>query len=179
MWAMEVTKKPQKLYLIWSRELDRYKIGISVDPESRLKELQTSSPSILEMIAFKNVKDARNAEAALHKKYASANVTGEWFELSDQDVVDLVRQWDIDLGVHWKKRNAEKIEVGTVALYSPDGKSFCLACVKEFSVNDNRAVVEIYDNYMYPYAARGSTVNLFADEVRTNIVDALRNKMTI
>ena len=69
-----------------------YKIGISKNPTYREKTLQSEKPTI-EMIAFKkfpNRKIAKSFEKALHSSYDSNRIRGEWFDLNQAEVNDIV-----------------------------------------------------------------------------------------
>jgi hypothetical protein len=80
-----ITKTPDYetyLYFIEAVGLKRVKIGVSKDPEERLKQLQTGSPISLSMVA-KCPGDV-NIERSLHKKLSEYRVDGEWFHLSDK-----------------------------------------------------------------------------------------------
>ena len=59
------------------------KIGRACDPVKRLKELQTSSPAVLTILA--TIPD-ENDDFAYHRKFAVYHLRGEWF----QPVGDLV-----------------------------------------------------------------------------------------
>lgn len=75
------------VYLVKAEELNQYKIGRSRTPDIRLKELQKQSPIKLTLIHLIECQDAAVAETYLHKRFAKCRVGGEWFELSNKDVV--------------------------------------------------------------------------------------------
>jgi hypothetical protein len=67
------------------------KIGISNRPEYRERTLQSEKPTI-ELLCAKQYPSRTIAEAiegALHKAFGEKRLRGEWFNLSDQDVIDL------------------------------------------------------------------------------------------
>lgn len=68
----------QYLYLIQSNQY--HKIGIANDVRSRLAQLQTGNPVKLQLVTCWGFEDAISVERALHQKYASYRVNGEWFE---------------------------------------------------------------------------------------------------
>lgn len=77
------------LYLI--RVGDKYKIGISNNPESRLAQIQTGShlpAEILEVCWFDSRGLAEWAESLLHDGLAEFRVRGEWFDLKEQPSLD-------------------------------------------------------------------------------------------
>jgi hypothetical protein len=80
------------LYLMKDTSNDMHKIGISNKPEYREKTLQSEKPTI-EMVcnkSYPNRKIAMAFEQALHGAYADKRVRGEWFNLSSQEVIDVM-----------------------------------------------------------------------------------------
>lgn len=67
-----------KTYLIVSDE--HVKIGRSIDPDSRMRSIQTGNPKPLEIAAVIN----GNVEADLHRRFASYRESGEWFRLDGE-----------------------------------------------------------------------------------------------
>ena len=60
------------------------KVGVSVDVDKRLKDLQTSCPDKLLTIArvsFPNRKLANRAEGFAHEAWSKNRIHGEWFEM--------------------------------------------------------------------------------------------------
>lgn len=79
--------KPKKyLYLIQCNNSNFYKIGISENPEERLRTLQPSCPYPLILIYKKQFKAANKIERFLHKRYKSKRGMGEWFELPAKEI---------------------------------------------------------------------------------------------
>lgn len=93
-------KKLQKIYLIYCEYNRLYKIGISVSPEKRIKQLQTASPYRLSISAVYECKyKASKVEKILHNILKSKKVPdnfeydftlleGEWFNLNVYDVLN-------------------------------------------------------------------------------------------
>jgi hypothetical protein len=59
------------------------KIGISSDPESRLKTLQTGSPKDLKLSFSFPVPDDKELEVYLHQRFEDRRLNGEWFDFSN------------------------------------------------------------------------------------------------
>lgn len=104
------------VYLIKSHETGFIKIGFSKDPLARLECLQTSSPSLLYLLATLKCSNPRSIEKSIHNHFASKRINGEWFSLSDSDLSTLFASykaglnWDVydhhwsdDLVCSWKK----------------------------------------------------------------------------
>ena len=79
------------LYLIQCDNSNFYKVGISEDPEERLKALQVGCPYPLVLIYKKYLKNAFRVEKALHKSLKNKQEIGEWFRLS-KDEIKLIQQ---------------------------------------------------------------------------------------
>ena len=69
------------VYLIHAEGTSRYKIGRSVNPISRMSDIQKQAPYPLKIVKSFWTLDAIADEAYLHKCYAEYRVFGEWFEL--------------------------------------------------------------------------------------------------
>lgn len=78
------------IYLI-SNNLQKFKIGISKDPDRRIKELQTGNDSNLFIInKYYSPKYHRKIEKALHKTYGYCNILNEWFELENDKALSFI-----------------------------------------------------------------------------------------
>ena len=75
------------VYLINMQDTAFYKIGMSLDPQIRLRTLQTGNPYPLQIINTRAVPDMRSAETRLHRQFEAQRVpnpnTREWFDFSD------------------------------------------------------------------------------------------------
>jgi hypothetical protein len=72
--------KEVKTYLIYEVSSKLYKIGKSVNPENRMKSIQTSGETKLIHVINRDI------ENKLHRRFKDKRVHNEWFELSDKDV---------------------------------------------------------------------------------------------
>ena len=90
--------KPHKIYLIHCKIIDLYKIGISINPQKRIKQLQTGTPYELSIINIYESKYPFKVEKTLHNTFSSKKtpdnfqydfewLNGEWFNLSIEDVI--------------------------------------------------------------------------------------------
>jgi hypothetical protein len=96
---LTVPKKPRKIYLIYCKNINLYKIGLSVNPEKRLKQLQTGTPYELNIVSLYDSKYPFKTESILHKSLISKKVAedfqfnfeylkGEWFNLSSDEILN-------------------------------------------------------------------------------------------
>lgn len=70
---------PDKVYFIASVD-GPIKIGTAVDPDSRLRGLQTASPARLNLLAV--IDGGADIERGLHRRFAADRLSGEWFNPS-------------------------------------------------------------------------------------------------
>lgn len=75
------------VYLIHMENTTFYKIGMSLDPEIRLRTLQTGNPLPLYLLNTQAVQDMRSTELDLHRRFEDHRVPNlnvrEWFDLGD------------------------------------------------------------------------------------------------
>ena len=69
---------------------DYHKIGLSVDPKNRRQQIATGMPFNVELIHTISTDDMKKAEKHLHKLFAEKRVGGEWFELDEADVEQIM-----------------------------------------------------------------------------------------
>jgi hypothetical protein len=70
----------EKVYFILNPITNHVKIGTSRKPLQRLRDLQTSSPGRLVLLA--TIPGDRRMESLFHRHYESCRVSGEWFQLT-------------------------------------------------------------------------------------------------
>lgn len=68
------------VYAIRETESGRVKLGISRDPERRLKTLQTGNSQKLELVGTRIAPNRFDDETEVHKLNSDSHVRGEWFE---------------------------------------------------------------------------------------------------
>lgn len=90
----EPKKKPKSyVYLMECNGI--YKIGVAKDVEKRRKQLQTSTPFQIETRGKSMLmEDAYKEEERLHEYYAQYNIGGEWFDLPEMVVLDILVGFD-------------------------------------------------------------------------------------
>ena len=89
----EDTEEACFVYLMVDTSNGYHKIGISNHPEYREKTLQSEKPTIEKICAkqFPSRQIATAIESALHSTFASKRIRGEWFNLSDADVSQIIQ----------------------------------------------------------------------------------------
>ena len=86
---MITENKKMFLYIIKCNEF--YKIGISYEPYCRIDNMQTSNPFKLELIFKKQFNNVLKIEKELHKLFINKREIGEWFKLSEKDLLKIDR----------------------------------------------------------------------------------------
>jgi hypothetical protein len=79
----------QKTYIMHDKSTDLYKIGKSVNIDFREKTLAGQIPKIETILYFDN-----DIESILHQKYKEKRQRGEWFNLSADDILELIEQFN-------------------------------------------------------------------------------------
>lgn len=64
----------------------KYKIGISLNPEKRISQLQTGNPDQLKLIDKYKSDIAERIEKTIHRQYSYLKKEGEWFDLNIDDI---------------------------------------------------------------------------------------------
>ncbi|MEV7282654.1 GIY-YIG nuclease family protein [Streptomyces sp. NPDC093111] len=73
-----------QVYLIGSTDSSLVKIGWTDNPNRRLRDLQTGSPVVLQLLAV--FEGGPIVEAELHRRFADKRRHGEWFDLGPDPV---------------------------------------------------------------------------------------------
>ena len=64
-----------------------YKIGKAKDVQRRIKQLQTGNPLEIELVCYRRFANVFEVESFLHYLFSSNRVRGEWFTLSQFQVI--------------------------------------------------------------------------------------------
>ena len=84
-------------YVIYDGGTGLYKIGASADPEKRLSQLKTATPTSLTLEHAIPTDDMYELEEIIHVHFEDKRVTGEWFKLDQDDLYELIN-WGEDNG---------------------------------------------------------------------------------
>jgi len=84
------------------------KIGRAADIRRRLRALQTGNPKELKVVGWIVSENDTRTERSLHRRYAHANVGGEWFALQPADILGDLQAAGMDGFV---AKNADAFEV--------------------------------------------------------------------
>ncbi len=78
-----------KKYVYIMKSNEYYKIGVSSNPQKRLKELQTGNPVEIEIVNSWKVRFAMELEKKLHDLFDRERVRLEWFKLDNEDLENI------------------------------------------------------------------------------------------
>lgn len=77
------------IYLITNQK-GHYKIGVSKNPDKRIKSMETGNPDDLVIFYRYKTKNAHKIERILHRLFESYKVKLEWFELPIYEVRNFI-----------------------------------------------------------------------------------------
>jgi hypothetical protein len=78
-----------KVYLIKTEEQDYYKIGMTKKSvNERIEQLQVGSAEPLEFVCEFETRHFKRVEKRLHMLFSSKRMEGEWFALTEEDVMN-------------------------------------------------------------------------------------------
>jgi len=86
-------QEPRKVYLIESiiNNKCQYKIGVSKNPDKRLKQHKTSNPNDLLILHEFKSNWPFKIESTLKRMYNNNSIDGEWYELSKNQVDNFIK----------------------------------------------------------------------------------------
>lgn len=98
------------VYFIGSPIFGWYKIGKSITPEVRIKDLGILLPFKVEVISVWSAQNHHAMEKALHEIYATNRINGEWFEFSRKDAYDVVNKIPAETRIYSKYNDTDKFD---------------------------------------------------------------------
>jgi hypothetical protein len=79
------------VYLICDPSNDSFKIGVTRDINNdRLKKLQTGNSTELHIVSIYKCNYPFRLETMLHKRFINKRILNEWFELSNDEVINFI-----------------------------------------------------------------------------------------
>ena len=89
-------------YAVLAEKTNLVKIGHSIEPQKRLRDLQIASPDVLSIIA---IVVGRDKEQIWHNKFSELRSHGEWFKYKEP-LVSFLKEFAVD---NDDKKNEEKL----------------------------------------------------------------------
>ena len=160
------------VYLIQAGESFRFKIGRSVNPVRRIKEMQVGSPIALKLLCQKKCRDMCLQESRWHEIFGCSRKHGEWFDLDEKQLPKIVFALKGDIGVHFTKRTVDNLRVGEKYYISWDSRKVEEVILLELPEKDGHPTVSVRR------LKTGSIHSLYPDEIRESPVSAIFNRVT-
>lgn len=85
------------VYFILGADSGRFKIGRALDVEKRIKAMQTGCSETLSVYGVLPAVSPAALERALHKRFASCRVQGEWFS-GAEEIAEFVDMYGYECG---------------------------------------------------------------------------------
>lgn len=90
------SKKDKNNYIYLASDNSGYtKIGQTKNVKARISNLKTANPNIYCFLYFKEGVNV-GIEKALHNEFENKRISGEWFDLSKNDIRKIINDWCID-----------------------------------------------------------------------------------
>ena len=80
------------VYLIGSRRFGWFKIGKSLSPKLRIKNLGILLPFKIHVLSVWGTSNHTLLESLMHERYADKAINGEWFSFSSKDLLEIMDQ---------------------------------------------------------------------------------------
>ena len=107
-----------RIYLLKDNDTGFIKIGSSVNPLRRYNEIANQTVSVIGSSKNRDYKliwysDAtiRIKEKELHDRFSFKNVNGEWFDLTEQDIIDIKKEFKEDNSTYVERTENENINI--------------------------------------------------------------------
>jgi len=91
-----------EIYLLYVPDLNAYKVGVSKNTKTRIKQLQTGCPYLIEVKSIFKSEFAYKLEKALHNEFSSYKIDvneiylkGEWFSLNQDQINNFINKCNI------------------------------------------------------------------------------------
>lgn len=86
------------IYFISQMDTEKTKVGITNNLPRRMRQIQTGNDkplSLIGYIEYDTRTEARAEERRIHKLWQTKRLAGEWFDLTETDIDELARIYDI------------------------------------------------------------------------------------
>lgn len=88
------------VYVMGASPLGPCKVGVSDNPRSRLKGVQTDHQERLSLFYYKGIMRAREVEKASHHLLRDRHLHGEWFNVSVEEALVAINKAADNIGAH-------------------------------------------------------------------------------
>lgn len=98
------------VYLIGTSTFGWYKIGKSITPEIRIKDLGILLPFKLQIFGVWYAENHHLMEKALHEMYKTSRINGEWFEFTKQEVYQVFNNIPTETRIYPTDNNSNSFD---------------------------------------------------------------------
>lgn len=176
----------KKIYVMKSG--DAYKIGVSIEPEARLKNLKIGNPYLKLVYQSQNLSNGYAVEALIHKKISSHKISNEWFAGIDENEIVRIVDEIVSSEGKTENKNIDKNSSAnpTIIYFVSNGKRIS---IEEYA---NQIEKEIKDMQIenaeidkFAYSLKGYYVpNVFTDTIlmsvfKTNSITEIQEMLGI
>lgn len=88
------------VYLIGTPIFGWYKIGKSITPEVRVKDLGILLPFKIKVLGVWSAQNHHLMETTLHEMYAAHRINGEWFEFSKKEAYEVFNKIPVETRIY-------------------------------------------------------------------------------
>lgn len=167
---------------------DAYKIGVSIEPEARLKNLKIGNPYLKLVYQSQNLSNGYAVEALIHKKISSHKISNEWFAGIDENEIVRIVDEIVSSEGKTENKNIDKNSSAnpTIIYFVSNGKRIS---IEEYA---NQIEKEIKDMQIenaeidkFAYSLKGYYVpNVFTDTIlmsvfKTNSITEIQEMLGI
>jgi len=78
------------IYIVKLKGFDIYKIGVSNNPNRRLRDINSYMPFEVELLMIEWFKNAYNLEECIHDNLKDKLLRHEWFRLTENQISDII-----------------------------------------------------------------------------------------
>jgi hypothetical protein len=103
------------VYLFWAEETNFFKVGKSISPQRRIREVYPKMPFKTRLVGYIKTNCMSLLENIYHYNYFSYRANGEWFELPPR----IINEWRIKISDS-EPETLESLVGRTLSVMSPD-----------------------------------------------------------
>lgn len=157
----------EKVYVMKSG--DTYKVGVSVNPETRLKHLKIGNPYLRLIYQSRELSNGYTIESLIHKKLNSYKISNEWFEgIGENEIIRIVNETVSSKGKTDNKSTDKSASTNPIIIHlTCNGKRTSLEeCIKQTEKEIQNMQFENAEIEKFTYSLQGYYVpNVFTDAI--------------
>lgn len=112
-WNMGEYLEGGFVYLMRAADTDYFKIGKSINPDRRLKQIYPKMPFETRIVGTKGTNYMSLCEKIQHSNYSHCRANGEWFQLKGEDLEGVMKYFSTDVEDRLEARLSGFISIDT------------------------------------------------------------------